>query len=203
MLVNKDQNFLFVHIQKTAGTSITHELLDVVGTEHLYYPHSLLKHVPLTPSYRDMFVFGFVRNPWDRLVSWYNMSLKKGPINSFHKYTLDNSNNFSEFMRCLEVVEEEMDGYISNSIYYKSLKFNQIEYLSDANDQVLAKFIGRFESLQDDMNLLSQLLQIPFKPLKMINNNLHNDYRMYYKDKDIEWVAKTYEKDINYFNYSF
>jgi hypothetical protein len=106
-------------------------------------------------------------------------------------------------MRCLEVVEEEMDGYISNSIYYKSLKFNQIEYLSDANDQVLAKFIGRFESLQDDMNLLSQLLQIPFKPLKMINNNLHNDYRMYYKDKDIEWVAKTYEKDINYFNYSF
>lgn len=203
MLVNRDRNFLFVHIHKTAGTSITHELLDLPGTEHLYYPHSLLKHVPLTHNFNDMFVFGFVRNPWDRLVSWYNMSLKKGPINSFHKYTLDNSNNFSEFIRCLDVVEEEKDGYISNSKYYKSLKFNQIEYLSDANDQVLAKFIGRFESLQDDMNLLSQLLQIPFKPLKMINNNPHNDYRMYYKDRDIEWVAKTYAKDINYFNYSF
>lgn len=203
MLVNKEKKFLFVHIQKTAGTSITYELFKIMGTKSLYYPHSLLSNVSLDSDYVDFFIFGFVRNPWDRLVSWYNMTLNRGPINSFHKYTLENSRNFSEFIRCLNVIEEQHEGNIPNLKYYKSLKFNQVEYLSDSNGKLRANFIGRFESLKDDMNELSQLLNIPFKPLRKINNFPHKDYRTYYNDADIEWVANTYNCDIDYFNYSF
>ena len=79
MLINHNYKFIFVHIQKTAGTSITSVLNEIPGTEPLYYSHSQIN--VLKEEYEDYFKFCFVRNPWDRLYSWWNMIVNKGKHN--------------------------------------------------------------------------------------------------------------------------
>lgn len=93
MIINKSIGFAFIHIPKTAGTSVTHFLapmngpfdLEIGGTdfgemvqEAFKRRHGLRKHSTFAEarkfifqpsSPREMFVFTFVRNPYSRLAS--------------------------------------------------------------------------------------------------------------------------------------
>jgi chondroitin 4-sulfotransferase 11 len=85
MILNKKYKFIFVHIQKNAGSSIKKSLLSFENSEQHKYSHSFIDTE--IGNFEDHFKFCFVRNPWDRLVSWYNMMLNKGIHNYFgHKF---------------------------------------------------------------------------------------------------------------------
>jgi hypothetical protein len=86
MIYNPRLNLLFVHIQKTAGTSITQLLLAESGSRHVYPPHLRVDDVRL-PRRRPRIV-AVVRNPWERQVSWYRMMARKAVHNDFSAYLL-------------------------------------------------------------------------------------------------------------------
>jgi hypothetical protein len=71
---------VYIETPKVACTSIKTALAGVVGVDlgdTAGNPHEAQWPVPaalparLGPRFPDLFVFGFVRNPWDRLVSCY------------------------------------------------------------------------------------------------------------------------------------
>src|SRR5215813_14048351 len=84
-MISHKHKFIFVHIPKTAGTSIEEALRDETCQllrnewDHTRAPHAPLNHLTLreladchilTPAQlKSYFKFCFVRNPWDRLVS--------------------------------------------------------------------------------------------------------------------------------------
>jgi hypothetical protein len=84
-MISHKHRFIFIHIPKTAGTSIEEALRDescqLLPGEWDYRraPHAPLNHLTLqevadcgilTPAQlKSYFKFCFVRNPWDRLVS--------------------------------------------------------------------------------------------------------------------------------------
>ena len=72
MIINHNKKYVFVHIHKTAGTSISINMLKSGGIKYKN-KHSFITE--LENEYKNYFKFSFVRNPWDRLVSWYNMFL--------------------------------------------------------------------------------------------------------------------------------
>jgi hypothetical protein len=203
MILNKKYNFLYVHIQKTAGTSISYRLFELDNTVLLNYGHSFIDSVDYS-TYNKFYKFCFVRNPFDRLVSWYNMMLHKGVGNDFSKYLLTNSKNFSEFINLTKIIYEtnklEWDG---KNPYPKSIGFNQLDYVSDNKGNVLVDFIGRFENLNEDYDKIIEKIGVKNLPLPHLNKFEYKDYRTYYTDKDIEKVYKIYEKDIKYFGYEF
>src|SRR5258708_8913369 len=76
MYLSADRKLLFVHIQKTGGSSLTQVLkqhvpdLEEIGGTH---DHAGWMRETLADKWPHLFKFAFVRNPWDRLVSWYSM----------------------------------------------------------------------------------------------------------------------------------
>lgn len=201
MIVNDKYNFVFIHIQKTAGASVSSLLYNLENSYQLYYSHS---HINVLPSkYVDHFKFAFVRNPWDRLVSWYNMMLKKGVHNDFSKYLLTNSNNFSEFLDLTNIIFETKDQALINNISYnKSISYNQLDYIS-AHGSIQTNYIGKFENLQNDYDTICSLIGIESKKVPHFGKFDHLPYREHYSSKDINKVYDMYKKDIDYFKYDF
>src|SRR5262249_4698073 len=81
--------------------------------------------------WRDYFKFAFVRNPFDRLVSWYHMIEQRDATDALWEYARSNSSDFETFIK-------QCTGVIYLSPYYrKSFAFNQIDYLTDENGNLL------------------------------------------------------------------
>jgi chondroitin 4-sulfotransferase 11 len=203
MVINDTYKFLFVHIQKTAGISIRESLKEIKDTKNFYYPHYMINLVEEDLS--EYFKFCFVRNPWDRLVSWYNMMQEKKIHNDFSEYILKNSNTFSEFLDLTDIIMEKNDeGKLEGLDYPKSISFNQLDYITDSDGIINVDFIGRFENINEDFKKVMKILQIKDNVLPHLNKFEHKPYRDYYKNKkDVEKVALMYKKDIEYFNYEF
>ena len=200
MVINDKYKFIFVHIQNNAGVSITNSLMSIPNTREILSQHSFLSHLDYE-KYNDYYKFCIVRNPFDRLVSWYNMMIQKGIHNDFSRYLLQNSNNFSEFLKLTDKVNETNLGELSN-YYPKSISYNQLDYISDKNGNLIIDYIGRFENLDSDYKTIANKLVFEI-PLSKLNSIEHRYYRTYYKDKDIEIVYNMYKRDIEYFGYEF
>ncbi|MBI2295663.1 MAG: sulfotransferase family 2 domain-containing protein, partial [Betaproteobacteria bacterium] len=88
MVLSDTRKFLFIHIPKTAGTSIQHVLEPYGVTDFLAYSRGIERYLSvkrqfpahlryadaaamLTVDLSRFFKFTFVRNPWDRYVSLY------------------------------------------------------------------------------------------------------------------------------------
>jgi hypothetical protein len=224
MVYNAKYNFLFIHIQKTAGTSINRALRRLEGTQFIAPAHLRWKDIRLTTATRP-FIFTVVRNPWDRLVSWYEMMLRKGGHNDFSRYLLGidderaSLSSFPEYIRKVEVINEtylseladstlrnEMEFMSTGPHFFKSIGFNQLDYISDETNQICCDQVLRFENLEADWIELCSQLGFP-SDLRLPKANANPNpvpWRRYYADvDDREWVAKLYERDIAYFGYRF
>jgi hypothetical protein len=206
MVINHKYNFLFIHIHKTAGSSVADALLKLEDSEFFAHHHTHLSWIDYQ-KYKDYYKFCFVRNPWDRLVSWYFGILKLKANNDFQKYIKLCCSNFSEFLNCDKIIKEKVNSKYEVSskgktIYFKSIAYNQLDYISH-NDKVLVDFVGRFENLNDDWEFILKKLSIKNLKLSFKNKGFHQNYKNYYEKKDIDKVASLYKRDIDYFNYEF
>ena len=73
----------------------------------------------------------------------------------------------------------------------------------DRSGKVNLDFIGRFETLEKDFELLTARLGVLASLPKTNTSPRGRDYRSYYDDESIEIVAKLYSRDIELFGYSF
>ena len=64
-ILHHSQNFVFVHVPKTGGTSIR----EALGMSTSYH-FTACEIWHMFPDLWNKFSFAFVRNPWDRLVSY-------------------------------------------------------------------------------------------------------------------------------------
>jgi len=207
MIINHKYKFIFVHIHKTAGSSIRNSLLKLDGSEFLAHHHTHLKWIDYK-KYEDYYKFCFVRNPWDRLVSWYFGILKLKSNNNLQKYIKSCSNNFSEFLNCRGIIKEtiynkKIESFNTKIPYFKSISYNQLDYVSDDSGNILVNFIGRFENLNNDWNTILSNLSINKIKLFFENKGYHKNYKEYYQKDDINKVYEMYKKDIDYFGYEY
>jgi hypothetical protein len=223
-MICKDYNCIFVHIPKTAGQSIEHFFLNLVGlTWETREPLTLkynedpslgperLSHLTAEEyvscghvseaEFSKIFKFSFVRNPWSRLVSEY----------LYRKYNMQFS--FKEFV---------MEGFPKPSLSndYRHV-MSQSDFVYDHEGNLLVDFIGKFERLQPDFDLVCQKIGIENSTLPHVNSTktpkskklsslfpskgqkkkLH--YTEYYDEEAKEAVAEIYKRDIELFDYKF
>ncbi len=172
-------NFLFIPVPKTASTSMWNTLspfVDEAPLEDIYHPQlkSLQEHfLKRGLVWEDYFSFCFVRNPWDRIISFFHQfiaSYHDCPANWFAKGKLPPS---------------------------------QLSFMEDDHGKIPLNFIGRFETLEKDFNLICSKIGIPYKKLSHLNKSKHNHYQEYYNEKTIEIIRQKYQKEIEMFGYRY
>ncbi len=80
----------------------------------------------------------------------------------------------------------------------------QLYWLKNSANQVPLDFIGRFENLQNDYQKICESLNVEAKPLsRMLTKGKRIPYRDLYDDKTAQKVRKMYEEEIELFEYKF
>lgn len=192
MLLSLRHKFIFIHIYKAAGTSVTHALRPF-AREPLLRRRSVPKlpdHITaeelretIGELFDRCFKFAFVRNPWDWQVSLYHYmrQTRKHP-----QHLLVRGMSFEDYIRW-RVTED---------------KHLQKEFVTDAAGKTIVDFIGRFESLETDFAAICAKVGIA-AALPHRNRSRHDDYRKYYDAATRELVAEHFRDDVELFGYSF
>lgn len=213
MLVSHLPAFIFVHVQKTAGTSLETFLRaqfpDLV-TWHGKHGHARTGFEEMgIEQWRNHFSFAFVRNPWDRLVSWYAMIQyyrdtlphdlrnSRTPFQSaLWNQVVQHGASFDDFLRrCTSVVLDQG--------CKKSFAFNQIDYLTNADGRMLVEFVGRFERLERDARKVFDRLGLGHHTIPHQNVSEHEHYSRWYSPYTRDLVAERFARDIETFGYTF
>jgi len=138
-------------------------------------------------QFESYFKFGFVRNPWDRVVSLYE---RTEPLQMKGKMSFD------EFVDWIE--------YSSATCIHSSPHRYQLDWFVDSNGNMLADFIGRFERLDQDWAFVADKLGITEKSLPHSRTNPRSrHYTEYYNARTRELIAQKFRVDIERFGYEF
>ncbi len=211
MVISYDKHFLFLHVPKTGGLSMTEVLQGYQHDSDQYLTNRLLarigigvnyflfsyrqrkfrRHTPAwqvqrrlpKPVFNDLFKFAFTRNPWDLLVSYRKFVIARP---KHHRHTRIKKLDFRSYIRFAAA---------------KKIGF-QKAFLSDARGHLLVDYVGRFERMQHDFGEILGYLGIDAK-LPHLNRSQRSDYRQYYDRRTQNLVKHLYREDIDQFGYGF
>ena len=183
---DQEKKVIFLHIHRTGGTTIT-QLLRQSGYSPTQVIHGELPSVKIPMHRENIFIFTFARNPWDRLLSWYFY---------LHQHAIQQDNGFNRFID--ELLEENKEAPVNEKFLC-----NQLDYLTDQNDQFLPDEVGRFEQFEYEVRRIFGLLSIPIPSIPKLNDVSKPKYKDFYDQETMEKVAQLCKKDILYFNYKF
>ena len=211
-MISHSKNFMFVHIQKTAGISIVNALLKH-GGKGRFHQH-ILDMLAESELNKNYFKFAFVRNPWDRAVSRYfyvkansknkkKTRIKRYKNSTFEEYVRNENNEFFLDTKRYANVFPGQRIYLEKIMKKYSPFENQLDWISDENGKVLIDFIGRFENLATDFKKICKKIGIPSISLKHINKSKHKHYTEYYNKETRKIIEEKYCRDIEYFKYRF
>jgi hypothetical protein len=195
MIISDSRKFVFVHIPKNAGTSIRAALEGFADGQSAASPdtthETLSALIARHPELKTYFKFAFVRNPWERLVSFF-----------FHsKQRL--SRTFPQF-QAMEGVETMLRLLDRNVTWLCDMHATrpQCEYICGEDDRRLTDFVGRHEHLAADFAVACRRAGIETALPKM-NVSRHGHYTSYYNGWCRDFVAARYGRDIREFGYTF
>jgi Sulfotransferase family len=206
MIVSTRHRFIFVAIPKTGTHSVRQALREQMGAEDmeqvgLFVRKSFpipelarIRHGHLTLSqvrphldpaeFERFFKFAFVRNPFDRFVSYCSfITRQKG-----------------QFDRDPKAV---MRHFLANPPWDHILFQPQHQFVTDDEGRLLTDYIGRVEQMQDSYDEMARRIGIPTVSLARVNSSRRRDYRDYYDPALIDGVAKLYARDLELFGYEF
>ncbi|PHS71719.1 MAG: hypothetical protein COB22_06860 [Cycloclasticus sp.] len=179
--------FVFIHINKTGGSSIEKALN--IPFEH---KTALEKSAEIgQKNWNRKLTFTVVRNPWDKVVSHYHYRVKTNQT--------DLQDNPIEFKEWVKRAYGNQDAF-----YYDIPKMfmPQTNWISDKNGNFMIDEIIRFENLEREFNEVVKMIGKKVS-LPHIKNSNRGNFREYYDEETIEIVQKWFESDIERFDYQF
>lgn len=214
MILSRGRRYLFIHAPKTGGTSMALALEaramkdDIMlgdtpkarARRHRVRPRPesgrLWKHSTLADldgivardELEDLFIFTVVRNPWDRLVSYYHWLR----VQTFDNpaVTMARTHDFTAFVDLPEVAQSFAAAPAAS-------------YVTDAQGVMRGRLFIRLEHLAEDIAPLEAHLGFPLDVPHVNRSARMRDYRDAYDARSRARVAEFCARDIAQFGYSF
>ncbi len=213
MIVSDAARVLFVHVQKTGGSTVdlvlrellpdSYPVVGLRGGRHATWSAA----AQVRPELAEYFTFGFVRNPWARMYSWYLMVERRGRAaqrpenaraaravarNPFYRGVLEHHPTFESFV-------------IEGPERFRRLRIPQLAYLERRDDT--ASYVGRTERFEHDLaEVLGMIGLDTYAPVPRANATRNQDptaYRDAYTPEMREIVGRNFARDIEAFGYDF
>lgn len=180
-------NSLFSHVPKTAGTSISYGLY---GEDPWHYKLEDYSYISRT-TFRKLFKFAFVRNPYDRLVSTYRYSFK---------HVQSHPNTSVRFITQYPTFEDFIFNWVKkvdvSSHYFLAPQYS---FIKSPYDDIEIDFIGKFESLDKGYQKVTEKIgkdnSLPF------TNKSESKSNICYTEESAKIVYEAYQKDFLQFGY--
>lgn len=215
MIISPGRGFVFVHIPKTGGTALT---LALEGRAHrddiligdtpkararrgrlagLRPAGRLWKHATLADiagvltdeQVAGFFTLTLVRNPWDRLVSYW--SWLRGQGFAHPAVALAKALPFSAFLNHPQI-QASLRAWPARA------------YMTDRHGVERARLYARIENLDQDLAPFEAHLGFRLTPLERANASARGaDWRSFYSDADAALVADICAEDIARSGYRF
>ena len=176
MIIDKHE-CIFVHIPKNAGTSIEEYFgngsVRIQPSKHadIYEIKARFKN-----SYNNYRKFTIIRNPYDKMVSWY----------FYLKRNLGEDYNIVDF-----------NEWIKNpsSFWHADDPISYLKPQCDWIDNTVETI--KFENLNEELNeFFKEDIKLP-----ITNKSNHDHYSTYYSRKSLDIIYDRYKKDFEKYNY--
>jgi hypothetical protein len=207
MIISDSRKFVFVAIPKTGTHSVRRALRPHMSDEDMEqvrlfeekkFPipelanlrHGHISLAQLKPflepaKFDSYFKFAFVRNPFDRFVSYCAFMTRKG-------------GEFEKDPRAVMWHILTAPGPRAHILFQP-----QCSFIVGADGKPLTDYIGRVEQMQSSFDEICDRIGIPRSTLEKTNESSRSDYREYYDDRIRQGVAKLYARDLELFGYEF
>jgi hypothetical protein len=206
MIISFQHKFVFVAVPKTGTHAVRQALRAHLGPDDIEqvglfvqkrFPipelaaiqhghvslQQLRPHLP-AEQFSSFFKFAFVRNPFDRFVSYCSfMTRFQG-----------------EFLARPQRV---MAHFLQNPPRQHVLFWPQHSFIASPDGKLLTDYVGRVEEMQQSYDEIARRIGIPSSELGRVNASKRNDYRSYYTPPLVNGVAKLYARDLELFGYEF
>ncbi|HHC29187.1 MAG TPA: Type II secretory pathway, pullulanase PulA [Rhodobacterales bacterium] len=215
MILSRGRRYIFIHAPKTGGTSLAlalearamaddimlgdtpkarkrrRRLRDVEASGRLW-KHAMLSDLYGLATQEEMeafFVFTLVRNPWDRMVSYYHWL---GAQSFDHPAVARaQTSDFASFIR--------QPATIAAMVQHPYRR-----YVTDASGVDRGDLYIRLEHLAEDLTPLEAHLGFTLADIPHVNASKRQaDYRRAYDDESAAIVAQACGEDIARFGYRF
>jgi hypothetical protein len=211
VIVSHPARVLFVHVQKTGGSTVQSVLLDrlpgaeklagLPGAKHAHLAAALEKD----PALATYWTFGFVRNPWARLWSWWSMIARRDEQrDDGHTWATRRIDNNRFWTGVLELGTFETF-VLEGPDRFERLRTPQLDYLRAGRRT--ADFIGRTETFGEDLSQACGHLGLeppPEAPRRNADRTAGTtSYREHYSPAMRDRVADLFDPDLREFGYEF
>ena len=195
---------IFTHVSRTGGMAIDNcmrrlapDSRTIVGQHApLFAARPLLGH-----RFDQTYKFAFVRNPWDRFVSWFAMM-----TNAQYASQLDRSTLIDPDAKHWQGFDAYLESWCQQKIEFAGVQIqsmSQWAQLSDADGVLLTDGLGRFENYAADTARLFAQANLCPGEIPKINASQHLHYSVYYSAFGRELIAHTFPEDAKKLGYQF
>ena len=214
MIISFGRKFVFVHIPKTGGTALSLALearamkddiligdtpkarrrkrrLHGLKTKGRLWKHSTLSDIDglVSPGeLEQLYCFTLVRNPWDRVVSYYHWLQDQ----NFEHPAVDLAKTL------------DFNAFVQHPATLTSFQTHPAaHYLVDATGQDRSALFIRLEHFDEDSQPLFQHLGFRVQMSRANPSKRDRDWRPYYSDAAAQALAHACTDDITQFGYTF
>ena len=209
MQVSDASRVVFIHVPKTGGATIDVMFEREVSDARLV--GDLARHAPYArvldaePGLADYWSFGFVRNPWARMVSWWSMVRKVfDKAEAGNEKTLRKLRNYPNVWLPSREYRDDFAAFVlEGTKKIPRIGRPQLRTLTTPSGRQV-DFIGRTEHFDRDLAIAREHLGLP--PIDVAprrNASMHGHYSEYYDDRTRARVAELFADDIEAFGYTF
>ena len=224
-IYSEKYKFIFIHIPKNGGSTFIINHLSTPEAHHFkkfevlnrdlgydrdpalgnHFTYTMIKDLcdknSVDLDYDGLFKFCVIRNPWARMVSFYQHKMRK-----INKSTNGIPRNSEEDKKLLNKGFSAWLLNTQNPSDRVITKMPQLDWITDLNGKLVCDRIINIENYDKEMRHLSKDLALPKVLWKRYNSDKKRktaEYKKFYDKKTISHIEKYFAKDIEKFNFKF